>query len=336
MDRPVLFVFGAGFDPRCTAALSDLLDCADESDVHILELGLPIGRRRGENTSILSERNAAEASPLLKQAASVRKVPYPEDAPGGDAGLAMTRSALNQADMTADTAVVLDVSSLPSSVYFPLIAGLLQRAEVADGPGELIVLVGESPELDSMIAGSGLGSPGPLAGFRGGITDEAAPTDVAIWAPIIGEQSDHQLSALYEFLEPDEVCPVLPFPATNPRRADDLLLEHRELLFDRVEIEPENIIYADERNPFDLYRAIVDLHERYADALEPLGRTQVVVSSHASKVLSVGVCLAAWERQLAVLTAGPTQYGISQVPEPDWVRDNTTLCAMWLDGSPYR
>jgi len=42
---------------------------------------------------------------------------------------------------------------------------------------------------------------------------------------------------LYFSYPPDEICPVLPFPALNPRRGDNLVLEYRDLLFDRLRID---------------------------------------------------------------------------------------------------
>src|SRR5439155_805554 len=125
------------------------------------------------------------------------------------------------------------------------------------------------------------------------------------------ERSQPQLEVLRQNLLPNEICPVLPFPARNPRRSDNLLVELRELLQDTVQVEPANFIYADESNPFDLYRALARLHDRYRSALAPLGEATVVVSMHSSKTLSLGALLAAYERQLPVMNAEPEHYNFA-------------------------
>src|SRR5262249_28573925 len=159
----------------------------------------------------------------------------------------------------------------------------------------LQVVVCENPELDSIILAEGVMDPAPISGFISGLTQDARPAEVRVWAPVIGEGQGAQLEALYHYLEPHEICPVLPFPARNPRRADSLIIEHRQLLFERMEVEPRNIIYADETNPFDVYRALCRLNARYGEAIAPLGEAKIVTSVHASKMLSLGVLLASWE-----------------------------------------
>jgi hypothetical protein len=128
----------------------------------------------------------------------------------------------------------------------------------------------------------------------------------------------------------------LPFPAKNPRRGDDLLLELRSLIFDTIEVEPRNFIYADERNPFDLYRGLCRLSDRYTKALAPVGDVSVVTSVHGSKVLSVGALLAAYEKDLTVVSAGPTGYRIQTGVGIDKVTNGDHLMCLWLDGEPYR
>jgi hypothetical protein len=53
-------------------------------------------------------------------------------------------------------------------------------------------------------------------------------------------------------------------------------------------------------------------------------------------MLSVGVCLAAWESKLPVVTAGPSGYTLAEELELEWVVQTSTLACMWLHGLPYR
>ena len=182
----------------------------------------------------------------------------------------------------------------------------------------------------------GVASPGPIRGFGQRLGPDDTSEVTRVWLPVLGEHQEPYIRSIYEFLAPNEVCPVLPFPAKNPRRGDDLLLELRRLIFDTIEVEPRNFIYADERNPFDLYRGLCRLSDRYTKALAPVGDVSVVTSVHGSKVLSVGALLAAYEKDLMVVSAGPTGYRIQPGIEIDKVTTDDHLMCLWLDGEPYR
>lgn len=182
----------------------------------------------------------------------------------------------------------------------------------------------------------GVEDPGTITGFANGFSRDADPERVRVWAPVLGEQAGPQLEALFELLQPQDVYPVLPFPARDPRRADDLVLEHRSLLFERFEVDPNNFLYVSESNPFDTYRALAGLDVRYRSLLSPVGVPEIVVSTHASKTLGIGVCLAAIEREMPVVNAGPSRYGIAEIPEAEWVENASTLSCIWLHGTPFR
>jgi hypothetical protein len=74
----------------------------------------------------------------------------------------------------------------------------------------------------------------------------------------------------------------------------------------------------------------------YNGALVPLGNVTVVTSVHGSKVLSVGALLAAYDKDLTVVSAGPTGYRIQPGAEIDKVIAGSQLVCLWLDGEPYR
>jgi hypothetical protein len=198
------------------------------------------------------------------------------------------------------------------------------------------VVVCENPGLDRIILEEGIASPGPIRGFSQGLDLDDTSGATRVWVLVLGEHQERYIRSIFDFLAPNEVCPVLPFPATNPRRGDDLLLELRRLIFDTIEVEPRNFIYADERNPFDLYRGLCRLSDRYSKAMEPVGDVTVVTSVHGSKVMSVGALLAAYEKNLSVVSVGPTSYRIQPGIDLDKVTAASDLICLWLDGEPYR
>ena len=110
--------------------------------------------------------------------------------------------------------------------------------------------------------------------------------------------------SINELVKPDEIAPVLPFPCSNPRRTDNLILEYREVLFDQLRVEATNLIHAPEQNPFGVYREIVSAATHYIDAMEVFDGCKVVLSVLSSKLLSVGTLLAAYDLKQAGHTVG--------------------------------
>lgn len=331
---PIRLIMGNGFDPRALHALRCVLHRGLTGSIVLMPL--PAGPGRGAGTD-LATRNRAELARLIED--NPIDLVEVADIPGSDRltiGSLLARGLQETGAITATDTVVVDISALPSRLYFPLIGSLLELGK-RSGTGELLVTVSESPELDRKIVTDGIADAGPINGFVHGFNADHDSGRIMMWAPVIGERSGPELEAIYELLQqPQEIYPILPFPALDPRRADNLVLEHRELLFDRFEVEPRNILHVDEANAFDAYRTLTNLYRRSKALLSLIGEVQLVVSAHASKMLSTGVCLAAWENRLPVVTASPQSFGIEDDPDASWVLDSSTLCSLWLHGSPYR
>jgi hypothetical protein len=336
LERRVTFVLGVGFDPRALVALKSLLTQVGNQVVRVVRLGLP-SAEDDDLTRELTQANDRCLRDLVKSGVvDVASIAYPERVESRAAGLRMSREIQGSGVIGEQDLVVVDVSGLPSAVYFPVIGGLLKASDDQRLQRDLQVVVCENPELDRIILEEGVASPGPISGFRRRLDPDDTSGVTRVWVPVLGEHQGPYIRSIFDFLAPNEVCPVLPFPARNPRRGDDLLLELRVLIFDIIEVEPRNFIYADERNPFDLYRGLCRLSDRYTKALAPLGNVTVITSVHGSKVLSVGALLAAYEKALTVVSAGPTGYRIQPGVEIDKVTASGHLMCLWLDGEPYR
>lgn len=194
-------------------------------------------------------------------------------------------------------------------------------AEAVSHPG------GDFHERDS-----GVETPRALPGFSDLDAEEAETT---IWVPVLGEGETARIDVLNEDIRAGEICPVLPFPAANPRRADNLIKEYRQLLLETDRVEPRNFIYAHESNPFDVYQTVSQLNADYAAVLAPLGPTKMILSAHSSKLLSVGVLLTAFEHGLEVRHASPSTYGISNSGALAGLDQNDHVVALWLTGDRY-
>lgn len=101
-------------------------------------------------------------------------------------------------------------------------------------------------------------------------TDEFAGA-LKLWVVQLHEDSSQILERLFSSLQsPEEVCPIVPFPSRDPRRGDRLLMETRSLWQGDWGETPLSLIYADDKDPTDVFRTITELHEARVAALEPV------------------------------------------------------------------
>jgi hypothetical protein len=324
LKRSVMVV-GAGFDPRAAVAY-EVISGSASAPVDLLRCELPMPTQP-ETTEF-----AAGNRVRLDAAATACGGEVTEHSPPQSSGMAIARSLLTSGVFQNYGDVIVDVSAMPRSVYFPLIRGLLDLVDSKTWQGQLHVVACDNPVVDELVTGEGVEAPSALPGFTDIDADEATTT---IWVPVLGEGEAARLDVLYEDLRPAEICPVLPFPAANPRRADNLIKEYREFLLASERVEVRNFIYAQESNPFDLYATLSSLNAEYADFLAPLGRTRMVLSAHSSKLLSVGVLLTAFEHHLEVRHASPSVYGIRDAEALAGLESQDYVVDLWLTGEPY-
>jgi hypothetical protein len=145
-----------------------------------------------------------------------------------------------------------------------------------------------------------------------------------------------QQTRIFDRLQPDQICPVVPFPTREPRRGDRIIESHQRILFDEFNVEPRNILYASEYNPFEAYREVFMTIDRYRDALVELGDCRVFVSPLSSKLLSVSALLACYDHKRQ--KGGKFDVGIPYVEVASYGPSNgnpdgeRTLTSMWLTG----
>jgi len=303
-QRDLCFILGRGFDPRMCAGLAEVMSITAEGLRHVVVVDFDEGSASPSNAYVrFVERNMETLNRLVpNNAISSRAVKmFSEDGRRTSSRSAATLFTSIE-DFKNYTDIIVDISALPRSIYYPLIAKCLYLIDGASKKINLHVLVSESPELDARIHDEGPDEGADyIHPFRGGLDREATETQPRIWMPILGEGQEVQLKRIYELIRPDEIAPVMPSPSLDPRRGDNLIYEYRELLFDQLRIEPRNIIYASERNPFEAYRQLRQTVIHYQRALGPLGGCRSVLSAVSTKLLSLGALLVAYElKQLKV------------------------------------
>lgn len=332
--RRPMFVLGVGFDPRALLGLQRFLRINHRAKpvVGLVEL-FPPSAASGTRARAAALLNREQFEYITKSV-EVRTILHERVHARMSEGPRIARVLTSKEFLYDVGQAILDVSSLPTSIFFPIASALLGAIDkqMYESFQELHLVTSENPAADDAVDELGVSDASFIGGFRSGFTyDSAAPI---VWSPTIGHGCGPALRAIYDSIKPADVCPVLPFPAKNPRRSDDLLLEHQGLLMDSFRVGSSNVIFANERNPFDLYRTLVRLQDRLLSALLPLGQTSLVLSTHSSKTLSIGAFLAAYERKMPVITAPVIDYELSEFNEAD-VANQSHLMSAWIAGSPY-
>ncbi len=151
----------------------------------------------------------------------------------------------------AYTDVVVDATGMSRCTAFPIVKQLYQLSR--DTPIRVHLLVADSNQAFSSVESVSNDRGGWMHGFPGETeTDEFAKA-LKLWVVQLSEKAGASLQTMFRELDsPEEVCPVLPFPAVNPRRADELLFEHREYWQREWFESPLNFIRAHESDPMDV------------------------------------------------------------------------------------
>jgi hypothetical protein len=338
-SRQILFVMGRGFDPRTCLGLRMMLEAGGDGKRDILALELLEGDSSPSHAHAgFTQQNWEEIQAAAQGRGNVesRALPF-WSAEGRRVGSQNAAHLFtNPEQLRPYSDVVVDVSAMPRSIFFPLIARLLYWLDEWPGDGSapnLHVLVAEDPDLDSRIQVEGIDETGEfLSSFEGGFNQEAKAAFPKVWIPLLGENRNTQFDRIYDLVKPDEVVPVLPSPSRKPRRADDLVLEYRELLFDQLRVDPRDFLYASEQNPFEVYRQIRKAVLHYREVLGLLGGCKFALSALSSKLMSLGALLVAYELKRAGVGVAHIECQGYSIDSRDM---DPVLVGLWLSGECY-
>jgi hypothetical protein len=362
-DREVrlLYVVGLGFDIRAQTVLRTLIDSLTASRATVqradlLLLSLP-GYELDDDLKALTEENADALKLHFASLGAAVTEPIMPTADGEDDLTSTNTLRLGTeavlARITDQTDIVLDVSSLPRVAYLALLTSVLRKlvpdkgspASTYAGGTNFHVVVAEDPILDAQIK-----SEDPsndlvvIPGFAGALQSEIAQDWPLVWFPILGENRVGQFDKVMSAAIPPaaEICPVLPHPSRDPRRADNLLREYKKSLFDSGQMLTSNVLYVHESNPFEAYRQLFRAMTRYKESLTLLGGCRLAVTPLGSKLITIGAGLACFEMNPPGLDHGygvtipyvePTRY----VVDASAVRASTPeITLLLLTGDAYR
>lgn len=345
-NKKSCLIVGKGFDPRMLGGATALTTVLDPRQLSIIMLVFDEGPTSpSRKYDALVQQNIDTLMKMVPSGQVQERTITMFSSEGRRVTSRSAESVFRSADeFSGFSDIFVDVSSLPRSVYFPVVAKLLHLLDgVKDGAApNLFVMVSENAELDRRIVEEGIDEDADyIHPFRGAVERESAAGRPRVWFPLLGENQSVQLARIYDLINPAEICPLLPSPSMDPRRGDNLVLEYRELLFDRLRVETRNFIYASETNAFEAYRQLRRAILHYAEALEPLGGSNAVISANSSKLLSVGALLAAYELKcdgadIAIAHIEAHGYMLTDsYDDLDRLAGESRLQCLWLSGSCY-
>jgi hypothetical protein len=283
----------------------------------------PLLARNNQTIAALANANCVASGQIALQD-SAR---YPM---GGRSALAFVGTLIEQ--LKTFDHIIVDIGGLPRSVFYPLIAFLCKRADQGV-LANIHVAVLDDAEVDARIQPSEFGDADYMHTFR------LEGDKKMVWLPVVGSHERERILKIFAQIKGDciETCPILPFPANPMRKPDDILIENSDVLYQELGITPGNLLLCDERNPFDIYRKIIDIHDYYREKLAQLmGDVTAVVSPLSSKLLSLGMLLAAIERHLPVSYVEAGLYQVDEGAFDGWTMGDSQPIEIWLTGEPYR
>jgi len=326
-EKKVLFIAGAGFDPRASLVAS-----------HFKAVGAAVNgiliredRPDADQTLFTYANSNIDA---LKTFIANPKI-HSVNIFGTDGAVIGGRHLINFFSTTSVdgfTDVVIDISALSVGASFPLIRYFLKRLN-DEKKANLHIFVSHSSDLDDKIKPIASDSAGTVHGFRGKLGLDTNARAAKLWLPQLAPGRTSILSRIFETVVPDDTCPILPFPSPRPRLGDELVEQFAVELEDTWEVDPRSLVYAAENDPLDLYRTILRIDDFRKKVFSEIGGSLMILSPVGSKVMALGALLAAIERDLPVVYLEAMGYDFQHMSTGLQVQSE--LVHVWIEGDAY-
>ena len=322
-ETTILFIAAAGFDPRSTVIAQTLAAFAPKIRALFI-------REQRANPPRLLVQNAEAHARILAQLYATHTT-LPIQVFGTDGAVVGGRrivAEISNVDLNGISDIIVDISALSSGISFPLIRYLVEFS----GRNVHVFLAHDSL-LDDSIHPNTSDKPSLVHGFKGNWALDAGSASAVLWLPQLARGRKAALSRIHEVVKPHDTCPIIPFPASNPRQGDDVLEYFQNELENTWEVDARNIVYAAENDPIDVYRTILQLDDLRTPVFAESGGSKLVLSPLGSKVLALGSMMAAIERELPIVYVEALGYEIDGPVATD--PPPPKLLHLWLSGSPY-
>lgn len=328
--RTCLLIAAAGFNPRSRRIATLLAQTLGARLIAIF-----IREERGKPDAALVEAaDANEAALRNLVECEILKIEIFGDDDAPVAGSRIAR-ALGTYEIPPDvTDVVLDMTALSIGIGFPAARLLLEQCETRENCA-FHLMIASSPEIEDKIMSEPDSRPMAIRGFAGEDISASSLEVAKVWLPQLAKGKSMALSEIGKTSnEWYKICPVVPFPAGEPRRADALIEEYQGHLVHSWDVDPRDIIYASERNPLDCYRTLATFAKRYRQAVADTFAPSIVVTPIGSKVVAAGALMASLEHDLTVQYIETVRYDFDPA-EPTNGNEPEYLVHLLLSGPAY-
>jgi hypothetical protein len=329
-QRNVLLVAGAGFDPRATTIvkklgllLDDRLKCIflkeerPDPDVKLVEkadFNLAEAKKACKNLDVLAVNIIANDNAVV--------------------GGINVANLLSKVGLTEYTDVVIDMSALSIGISFPTVKLFYDTVSTQKLNLNIHLVVVSKPALDSLIQSLPNDRATEIRGFpRDRLL--GAVQKAILWLPQLAGGRREILKLIQKEINPHDICPILPLSSSNPKKADNIVGDFIAELMEEWEVDPRNFVYADERNPLDIYRTILQINDQRMPVFETFGGSAVILSPLGSKLLAIGALMAALERQFPVVYVEALGYKVDWDAVETITEDTSTIAHIWLYGDAY-
>lgn len=327
-DRRVLMIGGAGFDPRACFTAQELARGGAN-----IRLCLLREHRPGPSQALTAaaEANLAELRTILPDLELIDIEVFDDD--GALVSGRRATKAVAELDLADVDDIVVDVSALSIGTSFPVVRLLIDHFTAGKTAANLHVTVAHNPSTDSAIQPTSGDRPGWVHGFNGSLGVDQDQAQAKLWLPQLAFDGNQELGRIHEFVDPDDTCPIVPFPSADPRTSDRLTMAFREELLGAWDVDARNLVFADEGDPLDVYRTILRIDDLRRPVFAGSGGSAVIVSPTGSKLMALGALMACLERDLPVayLEAEAYELGVEAVHPAQ----QPTLVHLWLEGEAY-
>lgn len=336
--KKVLFLLGKGFDPRMNNTLTLLLNNIKGLKLDCITFDFPDSGNQIENKKLYTDNINSLNLLQNKFGFSIKEISI-DTAKSWEKRIAIMSREVADLDFSKYQDVILDVSSLPRAFYFNIAKALFIKLK-DDHSKNLFFTVSENVEIDKGIETNvATDKVEALPGFKSMLSVESILDRICILIPLIGERHVELLKGIYESFKPSDMYPVLPFPSKyNPRRSDDLLQEYQQFFDEKSFNDPRSITYADEQNPFELYRIVSQMIREHKKTLKPISDNVCFgIALLTSKLLSLGGLLIGLEFNdcVAIYNVSSTDYTIDNADVLKKKNKSSEPFLLWITGEAY-
>ncbi|MBS1668947.1 MAG: hypothetical protein JST58_16350 [Bacteroidetes bacterium] len=351
--RDILYILAIGFDPRTYNGINTIFDLDNKGGKRdVVGIRYYTTEKKDDPSDDRVKKHLENLESFLS--AKAFPAPYYKDLilrSDSDTSTASINAAseiiTDINDIMNYTDIIVDISAMPRTIFIALANKILNLVEDFNSKNNskinLHLVATENPLLDAKIIEQGVEeSPTYVQGFT--VVEKSRTNEYKkVWIPILGENQIDQFTKILNLVQPDEICPILPFPSVDLRRGDELIHYYQDKLFNDPAFSLNNIIYTDESNPFQTYRLLVNTIWRYKKSFDILKGCKIYLSTLSSKLLSIGTLLAAYETKqdgievgiLHVESRGHKLIDGLLETEIKNISNHNYLVEIWLAGESY-